>query len=137
MAKSFGDVKVNAAYADVVEQIEGATGGPVTWASITGKPTTFAPITGTGATQAAPGNHVHTVGSVTGLQAALDGKASSSHTHTIANVTSLQGALDGKAATTHTHTFTALTGAVSGAAGANLQEILDDLQTRLAAVETP
>lgn len=43
------------------------------------------------------------VATVTGLQAALDGKAASAHTHAIANVTGLQGALDGKAASAHTH----------------------------------
>lgn len=33
----------------------------VAWGDVTGKPTTFAPTTGTGAAQAAPGNHNHTV----------------------------------------------------------------------------
>jgi hypothetical protein len=42
--------------------------------------------------------HTHTISNVTGLQAALDGKATSSHTHAIANVTGLQTALDGKEA---------------------------------------
>lgn len=37
----------------------------------------------------------------------------------------------------HTHTFTSLAGTVAGATGANLQLILNDLQTRLAALETP
>lgn len=70
---------------------------------------------GAGANQAAPGNHTHGIEGVTGLQDALDGKASTealaskadasalegkadaSHTHAIANVTGLQSALDGKA----------------------------------------
>jgi hypothetical protein len=37
-----------------------------------------------------------TIGDVTGLQTALDGKAGLSHTHDIADVTGLQTALDGK-----------------------------------------
>lgn len=41
------------------------------------------------------------------------------------------------AAGNHTHTFTALTGTVSGITGANLQAMLQDISTRLAAVETP
>jgi len=39
------------------------------------------------------------------------------------------------AAGNHTHTFTALTGTVSGITGANLQAMLQDISTRLAAVE--
>jgi hypothetical protein len=46
----------------------------------------------------APASHVHAIADVSGLQTALDGKASTSHTHAIANVTGLQTALDGKAA---------------------------------------
>jgi hypothetical protein len=38
------------------------------------------------------------ISDVSGLQTALDGKASASHTHTISNVTGLQSALDGKQA---------------------------------------
>jgi Phage tail repeat like len=41
--------------------------------------------------------HTHTVASVTGLQAALDGKAPTGHTHDIAQVSGLQAALDAKA----------------------------------------
>jgi len=52
--------------------------------------------------------HTHTIANVTGLQSALDGKAStadlagkanSSHSHAISHVTGLQSALDGKLAT--------------------------------------
>lgn len=83
----------------------------VTWSDVTGKPTTFAPSA-----------HSHPISEVTGLQTALDGKASTSHTHdwtsitgkpttftpsthshAIADVTGLQTALDGKSATSHTH----------------------------------
>lgn len=54
--------------------------------------------------------HTHAIVDVTGLQAALDGKAAASHTHTIANVTGLQAALDGKAASSHTHSIAQVTG---------------------------
>lgn len=43
------------------------------------------------------------ISTVTGLQAALDGKAEAEHDHAIADVTGLQTALDGKAASSHTH----------------------------------
>lgn len=58
-----------------------------TWASVTGKPATFPPAT-----------HAHATADVTGLDAALAGKAATSHSHAIANVTGLQAALDGKQA---------------------------------------
>jgi hypothetical protein len=94
-----GDGKVNAAdSADVAP-----------WSGITGKPSTFAPDA-----------HNHTIGDVTGLQTALDGKqaagsyatathnhdatyAALSHAHAIGEVTGLQTALDGKAASGHNH----------------------------------
>lgn len=50
-----------------------------------------------------PTTHSHAISDVTGLQTALDGKASSSHSHAISDVTGLQTALDGKAASSHTH----------------------------------
>lgn len=114
---------------------------------------------GTSAGSVAAGNHVHAAGDVTSgtfaaaripslaiskvtnLQSELDGKqpagsyAAASHTHDIADVTGLQSELDGKADTGHTHTFASLAGAVSGATGADLQAILEDIVTRLAALE--
>jgi len=45
-----------------------------------------------------PTAHSHAISDITGLQTALDGKATSSHTHTISNITGLQTALDGKEA---------------------------------------
>ena len=51
----------------------------------------------------AAASHTHAISDVTGLQTALDGKASTTHTHAISDVTGLQTALDGKASTTHTH----------------------------------
>jgi len=60
------------------------------------------------------GPHTHTIGQVTGLQTALDGKASTGHNHNgvyspvghghaVSDITNLQTLLDGKAATSHTH----------------------------------
>ncbi len=43
------------------------------------------------------------IGTVTGLQSALDSKAATSHDHALADVTDLQTALDGKAAASHNH----------------------------------
>lgn len=48
-------------------------------------------------------SHAHTIANITGLQTALDGKASSSHSHAISDVTNLQTTLDGKAALSHNH----------------------------------
>ena len=45
------------------------------WTDVTGKPATFPPST-----------HSHVIADVTGLQAALDGKAPTSHTHTTAQI---------------------------------------------------
>lgn len=65
--------------------ISGLAGGAseVSWNDVSGKPTTFPPAT-----------HNHAVADVTGLQAALDGKADSPHTHTIAQVTGLQAIIN-------------------------------------------
>ena len=46
------------------------------WDSVSGKPSTFPPAT-----------HTHAVADVTGLQAALDGKAATSHTHALSALT--------------------------------------------------
>jgi hypothetical protein len=54
-------------------------------------------------------SHTHSISDVTGLQTALDGKASSSHTHSISDVTGLQTALDGKASSSHTHAASDIT----------------------------
>jgi hypothetical protein len=48
------------------------------WSDLSGVPTSFPPSA-----------HSHTIADVTGLQAALDGKATSSHTHTAAQVSGL------------------------------------------------
>lgn len=65
------------------------------------------------------------ISTVTGLQAALDGKAASGHAHAIADVTGLQAALDGKASSSAALTAVAhgdtLTG--TGAAGSPLDVV--------------
>lgn len=100
---------------------------------------------------AAPASHGHAISNVTGLQTALDGKASTTHTHTaadvgaapashghaISEVTGLQTALDGKAASSHTHTIgnvtglqTALDGKAASSHGHAISEVTG-LQTAL------
>lgn len=64
----------------------------------------------------AASSHSHAATDITGLQTALDDKASSSHTHSIANITNLQTNLDAKAATTHTHAATDITSGTLDAA---------------------
>jgi hypothetical protein len=65
------------------------------------------------------GAHNHPIGEVTGLQAALDGKADVSHAHAIGEVTGLQAALDAKAPLanpTFTGTVSGITKAMVGLA---------------------
>ncbi len=72
---------------------------------------------------AAGGSHTHLISAITGLQAALDakaseaalisglaGKAATAHSHAIADVTNLQTTLNGKAASAHTHVIADVTG---------------------------
>lgn len=75
-------------------QGEPGASGASTWDDISGKPSTFTPSA-----------HTHAISDTTGLQTALDGKASTSHTHAISDTTGLQTALDGKASTGHSHTL--------------------------------
>ena len=58
----------------------------------------------------ASSTHSHAISDVSGLQTALDGKAASSHTHSISNVSGLQTALDGKAASSHSHAIADVSG---------------------------
>lgn len=53
--------------------------------------------------------HTHIISDITGLQAALDGKALLVHSHSISDVTGLTAALADKSDTSHTHTFASLT----------------------------
>ena len=64
-----------------------------------------------------PGDGTTTIGDVTGLQTALDGKAATSHTHAQSDVTGLVTALAGKAASSHTHTQSDITNLVTDLAG--------------------
>ena len=81
------------------------------WGEVTGKPSTYAPSA-----------HTHTIANVTGLQAALDGKAASSHTHAyvptsltvngkaLSGNISLTAADVGAAASNHSHSYLPLSG---------------------------
>lgn len=155
----------------------GGGGGSVAWADITGKPSTFAPsahthpwsevtdkpssFTPSAHTHAwdaitdkpstfTPSDHGHAIDDITGLEAALDDKASrdfvvdglatkaeASHGHEISDVTGLQTALDGKAATSHTHIIANVTGlqsALDGKAASSHSHAISDvsgLQTAL------
>lgn len=67
----------------------------VTWSDVTGKPTTFAPSA-----------HSHPISDVTGLQTALDGKASASHSHDWSEITSKPTTFTPSA---HTHLWADIT----------------------------
>lgn len=81
--------------------------------------------------------HIHVIGNITGLQTALDGKASSSHTHLISNITGLQSELNEKASLGHIHEIVSVTGlqtALDGKAGLVHTHVISDvtgLQTAL------
>jgi hypothetical protein len=96
------DVEIVEASVEVVEILEGPAGP----AGATGAQGPEGP-------QGPPGEagvHTHAIGDVTGLSAALDGKADDAHTHAIADVTGLSAALDGKADDAHTHAIADTTG---------------------------
>ena len=63
-------------------------------------------LDGRTAEQFAPAQHTQAIGTINGLQDALDGKAAAAHAHAIADVTGLQAALDGKINTTYTLSIT-------------------------------
>lgn len=63
-------------------------------------------LDGRTAAQFAAAQHTQAIGTITGLQDALDGKAAAAHAHAIADVTGLQSALDGKINTTYTLSIT-------------------------------
>lgn len=116
-----GDVltsaKLNAMEDGIVEGI-----APVTWASVTGKPTTFAPAT-----------HAHAWADITNKPSTFAPTIGTTATTAKAgNYVPTYAEITGKPTTftpsTHTHTVADVTG---------LQDILDDLETRLAALEAP
>lgn len=63
-------------------------------------------LDGKTAAQFAAAQHTQAIGTINGLQDALDGKAAAAHAHAIADVTGLQAALDGKINTTYTLSIT-------------------------------
>lgn len=63
-------------------------------------------LDGRTAAQFAAAQHTQAIGTINGLQDALDGKAAAAHAHAIADVTGLQAALDGKINTTYTLSIT-------------------------------
>lgn len=101
-----------------VQTLEDAPeGGSATWGDIGGSMTDQVDLTNALNGKAAS-VHTHSVTDVTGLQAALDAKASTValgtkadavHSHSISQVTGLQAALDGKSATGHTHAISDVT----------------------------
>jgi Phage tail repeat like len=68
------------------------------------------------------------IGTITGLQAELDGKAAATHAHAVADVTGLQAELDGKAPVAHAHAIADTTG---------LQAALDDKAAARTATPSP
>ena len=77
-----------------------------------------------------PVPHGHAISDTTGLQTALDGKATFSHTHSIANVTGLQTALDGKQAAGSYAPATGITpSAITGTAVITTDSRLSDART--------
>jgi len=90
-----GDVVAEAAdYASFYKDITYVPG----WAEITGKPSEFPPEA-----------HTHAIDDVTGLQAALDGKAATVHTHILEDVTGLTDILDSKSNVGHSHAWDEIT----------------------------
>lgn len=79
----------------------GGSGGPIGIDDVTGL---TAALNGKAAT-----SHAHIVGDITGLTTALNGKANLTHTHTISDTTNLQTTLDGKAASVHSHAISDVT----------------------------
>jgi hypothetical protein len=71
-------------------------------------------------------NHGHPIAEVTGLQAALDGKAATSHAHTIATITGLQAALDAKVESSALAEIIEDTLGAKIVAGANVGVVYDD-----------
>lgn len=110
----------------LIDKLPPGAGGPVDWAGVANKPPTFPPAA-----------HSHPISDVSGLQAALDGKAAATHMHGIAGVSGLQAALDGKAAATHGHAIAEVTGLQSvldGKAAASAIPTTEFLQDLVAAM---
>lgn len=162
-----GQVLAKTSGADYATGWVDVAGGSVAWTDVTGKPT-FATVATTGAygdlsglpalfsgaygdltgipATFAPSAHGHAQADVTGLVAALAGKAATVHGHAIADVTGLQGALDGKqplsaALTATTASFTTadetkLDGIAAGAQVNVPTDLSFDASTRLLSSST-
>lgn len=143
---------------DIIKELqESVGGGDVTWDTLPGKPSTFPPSSHThgiadiDGLQSALDSKIESVAwdDVSGKPSAFP---PSSHTHTIEDVSGLQSALDsklesvswgdvqGKPSTfppeSHTHTADSVTvTSIPNATGSNVQEVLEDLAARIAALE--
>ena len=84
----------------------------------------------------AAAQHSHEMSDVTGLAAALAGKAASQHSHQMADVTGLETALAGKAASQHSHGISDVTGLETALGGKAAQSDLTALQTTVAGKAT-
>lgn len=107
-----GGTPITAEQLNRMEQgiVDGQNATAVTWSTLAGKPATFPPTigttaatalagnttllkVGTGATDAKAGNYTPTIANVTGLQAALDAKATAAALTALeARVAALEGA---------------------------------------------
>lgn len=93
------DYSTNQIYRDadetrcLTDDLDAIESGLATKASATHSHTEYASV-----------NHTHAQSEISGLAAALNGKAGTTHTHAQTDVTGLSNALAGKASTTHTHT---------------------------------
>lgn len=131
-----------------------ATAVSVDWSEIVNKPTTFPPQIGTSASTAAAGNHTHpgltadqAVGtaSVRTLGTGALQAAAGTHTHAgltadavagTASIRTLGTGAQQAAVGSHSHTATQVTATVVGTGSAtNVQGILGELNTRIAALE--
>lgn len=79
-------------------------------------------LDGVHASEFAEYGHGHAIGSIAGLQAALDSKAASGHNHVIANINGLQVALDAKAPK-DSPAFTGVPTAPTAAPGTNTTQL--------------
>lgn len=90
-------------------------------------------LDGKTAAQFAAAQHTQAIGTINGLQDALDGKAAAAHAHAIADVTGLQAALDGKA-TAALYTLTLPSSGWTGDDAPYAQEVA---VTGITAADTP
>ena len=103
---------------DIAYANDPSVGTEAEWlASLQGQSADMAEVQDAIEAYAAPIAHTHAQSDVTGLTAALAGKASSSHTHAQSDVTGLETALAGKADSSHSHAQSDVTGLAAALAG--------------------